>query len=185
MTPVAAWRCATAAVACCSLAVGCAGTERNDAPAATVAAGASSSTTTPRTAPSSTTTTTAAAAPVTIERRVEEAYLRSWDVYTDAMLRLDPSRLEEVYSGDALDLRQDEIAAAPNPVQVEVEHDYEIAVVGPDTALVFETYRNHSVYLDATTRQPIEPDPNNVLKREYVLHEEPAGWRVTRVNAGS
>jgi hypothetical protein len=70
-------------------------------------------------------------------------------------------------------------------VRVHVDHDYEIAVVGADTVLIFETYRNHSVYLDGTTMQPIEPDPNNVLSREYVLQKEPPGWRVTQVNAGS
>jgi hypothetical protein len=173
-----------AAVLCCLVAA-CAGGARSDGPSATVAAGTSSSVTTTTTAAGATTTTTTEPAPQSLEREVEDAYLRSWDVYTEAMLRLDPTRLGEVYAGDALDVRRGEIANAPNPVRVRVEHDYEIALVGPDTALVFETYRNHSVYLDATTMQPVEPDPNNVLSREYVLHKEPAGWRVTRVNAGS
>ena len=174
-------------VAVCLLAVGCGGgTTHDQAPSATVAAGRTST-------PPSTTATTAATSPTTdtappagtVEEEVEAAYLRSWDVYTDAMLRLDPSRLHEVYAGDALAVRQHEIATAPHPARMRVEHDYEIAVVNAETALVFETYVNHSVYLDAVTMQPVEPDPNDVLKREYVLHEEPAGWRVTQVNAGS
>jgi hypothetical protein len=174
---------ATTAALCC-LAVGCGRPDGNGAPSATVAAGTPSSTTTTA-APEPTTTTTNPAPAHSLEDEVEAAYLRSWDVYTEAMLRLDPSRLGEVYAGDALDLRRSEIVRAPNPVRVRVEHDYEIVVVRADTALVFETYRNHSVYLDAATMQPVEADPNNVLSREYVLHKEPAGWRVTRVNAGS
>ena len=178
------WVATTAAL--CGLAVGCGGPEGNDAPSATLAADTPRSTTTSTTAaPEPTTTSTSAPPTGSLEGEVEAAYLRSWDVYREAMFRLDPSRLEEVYAGDALDLRRREIATAPSPVRVHVDHDYEIAVVGPDTALVFETYRNHSVYLDRTTMQPIEPDPNSVLRREYVLQKEPPGWRVTQANAGS
>jgi hypothetical protein len=178
-------RLAAAALLCC-LALGCGGSRGDDGPSATVAAGSSSSlSTSTSTTIEATTTTTTEPAPQGLEQEVEDAYLHSWDVYTEAMLRLDPTRLGEVYAGDALDLRRREIASAPGPVRVHVDHDYEIAVVGADTALIFETYRNHSVYLDGTTMQPIEPDPNNVLSREYVLQKEPPGWRVTQVNAGS
>jgi hypothetical protein len=121
-----------------------------------------------------------------LERDVEAAYLRSWDVYVDAMLRLDPSRLQDVYSGTALEARRREIAGlarSGTPGQMDVEHDYEIVLVGADNALVLESYLNHSVLLDGRTMEPIEADPNEVVKREYVLTREPDGWRVSHINA--
>jgi hypothetical protein len=171
----------------------CSSGTANDAPSATVAAGSSrnGNGTTTTVAPATTTTTAlvAAEAPAgSVERDVEDAYLRSWDVYTDAMLRLDPSRLDEVYSGEALDVRTNEIAdlAARNtPAVMRVRHDYEIVMVNADDALVLENYLNHSVLVDGTTMQPIEPDPNKVVKREYVLRRERDGWRVAHINVGS
>jgi hypothetical protein len=119
---------------------------------------------------------------------VEAAYLRSWEVYADAMLRLDPARLPEGYTGAALDGRRDEVAdlaTARTPARMEVEHDYEVVVVDDANALVLERYRDHSVLLDGTTMQPLGPDPDQIVSREYVLHREADGWRVARVNAGS
>ena len=178
------------ALLCCAAA--CSGDTPSEAPSATVAAARSTSSVTTSTAPPTTTTTTqplpANAPPTTTEDEVEAAYLRSWDVYADAMLRLDPSRLGEVYSGVALETRQREVASLATfgtPARMRVDHDYEIVVLNADDALVLETYVNHSVLLDGTTMEPIEPDPNNVLKREYVLRRESSGWRVARINAGS
>ena len=176
----------------CWLAVGCGGeAPSNEAPSATLGAGAATtptSTTTTTTAPPATTATTATIAAPTVEDDVEAAYLRSWDVYTDAMLRLDPTRLAEVYTGAALDTRRDEIAdltAARTPARMRVEHDFEVVVVDDTNALVLERYRDHSVFLDGTTMQPLGPDPDHVVSREYVLHREADGWRVARINTAS
>ena len=144
--------------------------------------------TTPTTAPDTTTTTSVQPARTGVEGEVEDAYLRSWDVYADAMLRLDASRLEEAYSGPALLTRRDEVAqlaAGNTPVRVHVDHDYEIVVLNADDAFVLEDHVNHSVLLDGGTMQPIEPDPNRVVRREYVLRKGSGGWRVAHVNAGS
>jgi hypothetical protein len=181
----------------CWLAVGCAGdTPSNEAPSATLGAGpattAASPTTSPPTSPPTTaqpaTTTTSTTAAPTVEDEVEAAYLRSWDVYTDAMLRLDPARLAEVYTGAALETRHDEIAdlaTARTPARMRVEHDFEVVVVDETNALVLERYRDHSVLLDGTTMEPLGPDPDAVVSREYVLHREAEGWRVARINAAS
>jgi hypothetical protein len=177
----------------CWLAVGCgAGTPASDAPAATLAEGdpapatPATATTTPTTGPAP--TTAPPTAPATPEGEVEAAYLRSWEVYADAMLRLDAARLPEVYTGAALDTRRDEIADltdARTPARMRVEHDYDVVVVDDTNALVLEQYRDHSVFLDGTTMQPLGPDPDRVVSREYVLHREADGWRVARINAGS
>lgn len=171
----------------CCLAVACGGDEvANEAPSATLAAGDPTTTTTA--APPATTASTTTSAPTTVEGAVEAAYLRSWEVYADAMLRLDPARLPEVYTGAALDGRRDEIAdrtATRTPARMDVEHDYEIVVVDEANALVLERYRDHSVLLDGTTMQPLGPDPDQIVHREYVLRREADGWRVARINAGS
>ncbi len=59
-----------------------------------------SSTTTPPERPPSTTTT--AFDPASVEGQVEAAYLRSWDVYAEAVynLELDEAALSEVYADD-------------------------------------------------------------------------------------
>ena len=183
MAGARAWL-AGVALLCGVLAGACGGAERNDAPSATVAARTSSSTT--ATTAATSTTTTTSPAPTTVEDEVESAYLRSWDVYADALLRLDASRLEESYTGPALLTRQDEVArlaAARTPARVRVEHDYEIVVLNADDAFVLEDYVNHSVLLDGRTMQPLEPDPNHVVQREYVLRRGESGWRVAHINA--
>lgn len=176
------------ALVLCSALLACADDGGGQVPAATVAAGTRSERATTPTTAASTTTTSAEPARTGVEGEVEDAYLRSWDVYADAMLRLDASRLEEVYSGPALLTRRDEVAqlaAGNTPVRVRVEHDYEIVVLNADDAFVLEDHVNHSVLLDGGTMQPIEPDPDRVVRREYVLRKGSGGWRVAHVNAGS
>jgi hypothetical protein len=153
-----------------------------------VAAGRTSTSPPTTTAPATTGTTAAASSLTGVEREVEVAYLQSWEVYADAVLRLDASRLEEGYSGAALEVRRDEVAGLAEdgtPIRVAVEHDYEIAVLNEVDAFVFEDYFNHSVLLDGRTMQPIEADPNEVVRREYVLRKERSGWRVAHINAVS
>jgi len=176
-----------AAAAALCLVVSCSGSTPSDAPSATVAAGTVTTGTTSR-ATSTTEVLPVDAPPGTVEEAVEDAYLHSWEVYADAMLRLDPSRLDEVYAGGALETREQEVANLAKlrtPALMRVEHDYEIVVLNAHDALVLETYINHSVLLDGTTMEPVEPDPRNTLKREYVLTRTPSGWRVSHINAGS
>ena len=180
----------TLALVAALLCAACADEPANDAPSATVAAEPASSSTTTTEVPTTTTTSapSSEAPNGTAEHEVEAAYLRSWDVYADAMLRLDPSRLGEVYSGPALETRLGEVerlARLGSPARMEVEHDYEVVVITPNDGFVFERYVNHSVLLDRTTMRPIEPDPNEVVEREYVLRREASGWRVAHINAVS
>jgi hypothetical protein len=175
------------AVLLCWLPLACADEPASEAPSATVAAGRTSTSTTATTVVAS--TTVPEPTPATgVEGEVEAAYLRSWDVYADAVLRLDDSRLAEVYAGEALVIRKDEIADLAtdgSPVRVAIEHDYEVVLLNATSAVVLENYRNHSVLLDGSTMQPLEPDPNDIVRREYVLVEEGSGWRVSQLNAAS
>jgi hypothetical protein len=136
----------------------------------------------PKTTGSTTTTT---ATPQTPEQEVEAAYLKSWDVYAKAMRTLDPAGLDDAYSGSALSLREDEVRrlkTAGMPVRIDVEHHYSINVFdGARQALVLDSYRNHSVLLNAETGQPTEPDPNETLSRRYQLEEVDGSWKVVHV----
>ena len=82
---------------------GCQSDETPATPSATVATAPAT------TAPSTTTTLVPTVAP-TPEQEVEAAYLKSWEVYADALLRLDGSRFPEVYVDDALTMRNEELA---------------------------------------------------------------------------
>ena len=155
--------CAVLAVASVTA---CGDDDAESAPAATVAT-------------VSTTNTT-----LSVEQEVEAAYLRSWDVYAHAMRTFDTSKLADVYVGDALELRLDEVkdmASANTPGRMDVEHDYEISVA-PDgqTAVVLDDYLNHSVSLDASGK-PTEEDPNEIVKREYRMRLVEGTWKVADV----
>jgi hypothetical protein len=165
---------ACALVAALALTAGCSDSDEPTTPAATA----------PATTEKTTTTTSE---PSTPEEEVEAAYLRSWEVYTQAVRDLDDSRLAEVYAGEALALRQREIAdyrAANTPGRIDVEHDYVIDVFQPDRALILDSYFNKSVFLDAETGDPIEDVPNEVVHRQYELRRGEGGtWLVVQVQA--
>ena len=72
---------------------------------------------------------------------MEAAYLRSWDVYADAVynLQLDEAALSEVYAEEHLDTKRNEIQRRIDEGRaacVRVEHDYDIELVTPNTAAV-------------------------------------------------
>ena len=136
-------------------------------------------------APAATVGTERTTTTLSVEAEVEAAYLRSWDVYADAMRTFDTSALDEVYTGQALELRLDEVRdleAANTPARMEVEHDYTIEVDG-ETAVVVDAYVNHSVVLDPATGEPAEADPNNNLTTRYEFVRGGAGWLIARVVA--
>jgi len=124
------------------------------------------------------TTTTEALTP---EEEVEAAYLRSWEVYAEAVRTLDPSGLEEAYADRALEVVAGEIAdraARSRPGLVEVEHDYRIQLISDRKAIVQDEYENHSVLVDPETGDPIEDDPNELIFETYQLELREGRWVV-------
>lgn len=120
---------------------------------------------------------------LSVEQEVEQAYLKAFDIYVDALRRLDASRLPEAFTGEALALYTQEVAdlkAANTPVRYEVEHDYDVSVNG-EAAEVVDNYVNHSVLLDGSTGQPLEPDPNQRLEYRFVLERREGKWLVVDV----
>lgn len=154
--------------------VGCGGSDDSGLPSATVAP------------PDTTERTTSTTEALTPEEEVEAAYLRSWEVYAEAVRELDDSRLDEVYAGDALQLRREELAdyrAANSPVVVDVEHDYSVSIFTEGRALVVDSYLNRSVFIDPETAEPTEPPPNEVVNRQYELRLTGGTWKVVYVKS--
>jgi septal ring-binding cell division protein DamX len=140
-----------------------------------------SSTTTAPERPASTTTT--AYDPAAVEGQVEAAYLKSWDVYAEAVynLKLDEHTLAEVFAEDHLATKRNEIQGRIDEGRaswVRVEHNYTIQLVDTSTAIVVDRYRNHQVLIDPETKEPIEADPDQELADAVTLRFIDGSWRV-------
>lgn len=118
--------------------------------------------------------------------QVEQAYLRHWDVYAEALLKLETSRLPEVLAGNALTTvtqQVEEQRTNRQPVRIRVEHDYQIVITNDTTASIEDNYINHSVRLDPNTMEPIEKDPNQKVRKSYTLKKVNGSWKVTEIIA--
>lgn len=116
--------------------------------------------------------------------QVEQAYLRYWDVYADALLRLETSKLEQVLTGDALENVRDQVKqqrSKNEPVRVRVEHKYTVILTGEETASVEDTYVNHTVRIDPQTQEPKERDPNERVRRTYTMKKVDGVWKVANI----
>lgn len=159
----------------------------DDPQASTSSTTESSATTTTTTAPErQASTTTTAHDPSTVEGQVEAAYLRSWDVYADAVydLELDEAALAEVYAERSLQTRRSEIeerVSDGRAAHVRIDHDYEIVVVDENTAAVIDNFTNHQVLVDPETKEPIEPDPNEKILVNFQLKRLDGMWKVTLI----
>lgn len=132
-----------------------------------------------------TSTTTTAFDPESVEGAVEAAYLRSWDVYADAVynLDLDESALAEVYADEHLQTKRDEIERRIGDGEaawVRVDHDYSIQFTDDTTAIVIDRYRNHQVLVDPDSKEPTEVDPNETVNDVVTLRLISGSWKVSR-----
>jgi hypothetical protein len=156
-----------------ALLAGCGGNTEGAPPPTTVSA-----------APS--TTTAPQVTPTTLSAKTEllAAYNRSWEVYTDALRRLDPSGLVTTFAGNALRAAQDEVAtqkAKNQPVQISIDHHPRVLRVTASEGLVEDNYRNHSVVLDPKTGVPTEPDPNEIVYQRQTLKRISDAWKVVEI----
>ncbi|MEA3021045.1 MAG: hypothetical protein QOI47_2569, partial [Actinomycetota bacterium] len=63
---------------------------------------------------------------LSVEQQVEAAYLKSWDIYAEAMRTRDTNKLSAAFTAKALELRLGEVAqlkASGTRAQMSVEHD--------------------------------------------------------------
>lgn len=116
---------------------------------------------------------------------VREAYLRQWDVYSQAVMSLRTNELEEVLTGKALSVVRDEIEDLRRDglaVRVEVEHNIRrVRIADAVTAVVVDRYLNHSVTIDADTGEPKERDPNQIVIEAYTLKKVEGVWKVSAI----
>lgn len=184
VSEVAAWGVTAGCVVLAVGAVACSGAD-GDAVATTLAPRATAATTT--TAPvRPTSTTTTIYDPASVEGQVEAAYLRSWDVYADAVynLHLDEAALAEVYAEEHLQTKRNEIQRRIEEGRaslVRTEHHYKVHLIDEVTALVTDQRVNHQVLIDPATKQPLEPDPNEKVTDAVTLRMIEGAWRVTRI----
>ena len=141
----------------------------------------SPTTTAPERQPS---TTTTAFDPASVEGAVEAAYLRSWDVYADAVynLELDEAALADVYAGEGLTTLREEIQRRiddETPSLVRVDHSYGIAIAGSTAANVIDNITNHQTLIDPVSMRPVEEDPNQVQLLNFKMSLIDEKWRVT------
>jgi len=145
----------------------------------------------PPPSPATTTTgaaapTTTAAPPTTLTAKAEllAAYDRSWQVYADALRRLDPSRLASAFTGSALRAAQQEVAtqkANNQPVRIDVEHRPTVLLVTATDGVVADEGVNHSVVLDPATGKPTEPDPNERFSERRSFKFLDGSWKVVEI----
>lgn len=166
------------------LALAVAACSSNDADAVSTTTTTASRATTTTTVPErETSTTTTEFDPASVEGQVEAAYLKSWDVYADAVynLELDEQALATVYADPLLAVRRDEISrriSDRSAALVAIDHGYRVEMTGTDTAVVIDTYRNHQVLIDPVTKEPTEPDPNDELIDAFTLRRSDGRWFV-------
>jgi hypothetical protein len=144
-------------------------------------------TTTTTTAPErQASTTTTAYDQTAIEGQVEAAYLRSWDVYADAVyhLQLDEQALAEVYAEEGLENIRAEIEGRiveRRAAHVAVDHNYQVVITNEAIASVIDQIVNHQILIDPETKEPLEPDPNDRQVLNFVMRRIGDTWKVTRV----
>ena len=122
--------------------------------------------------------------PVAPKEAVKDAYLRQWDVYSQAVRTLATKGLDEVFTGKALEAVRDEIARrrqAQTPSRVRVKHDFGVRIIDASTAVVDDRYINHSVMIDPKTGKATERDPNQIVHEVYTMQKVEGVWKVSAI----
>ena len=116
---------------------------------------------------------------------MEAAYLKSWDVYADAVydLVLDEEALAEVYAEEHLD-DQAERDRASHSTRAR-QRWFASTTTTRSTSSTRRRrsssmqYRNHQVLIDPETKEPIEDDPNERCRSTFTTCKLiDGGWRV-------
>ena len=119
---------------------------------------------------------------------VSDAYQRYWSVRADALLRLDPTGLDQIAAGDelaALDKNIEDLRAQGRAVKTDVQHHMSVLTVFEDKALVSDRVRDSSVYVSREDHQPLpgqvapsSPDQAPEVTSIYELELVDGTWKV-------
>jgi hypothetical protein len=111
-----------------------------------------------------------------------DAFQRYSDVRAEAEWSLDGSRLTEIMPGAELagSLHYlDELRASGRAVRTKVGHNVRVSRALADEAEVVDDVTDWSVYVDAVTRQPLQPEPaGRQLREVYFLRKIDGVWKV-------
>jgi hypothetical protein len=171
--PAARYLTAVAVTLATVLLAGCGGDAESTSPSTTVSA-----------APSTTAAPSTASTTLSAKAELLAAYDRSWDVYADALRRLDPSQLPTAFAGNALRAVRAEVAtqkARRQPVRINVKHDPKVLLVNATDGVVADEGINHSVVLDPATGQPAEQDPEEPFRERRSFRHLDGAWKVVEV----
>jgi hypothetical protein len=120
-----------------------------------------------------------------ISTAVERAYLRYWDVYSNALFALEVNRLPEVMAGDELVDAQrqvQDLRSQGRRATVDVQHDYVVVPLGETRATVHDKYRNRSYMVDARTGERVQsPGEGRIVEIAAQLELVDGTWKVTHI----
>lgn len=164
--------------------------QATSAPSAIAAATATSSSTIITTTATATTTTAMVTAVVignptaipTPTGEVEQAYLRYWEVYSDALLNLDASKMNQVAAENGLSRVQEEVAdflSRKVAVRVRVTHSFVVFDATDIDAKVYDEMLDRSFLVDPATKQPSDsPNQGTRVKDTFILKKIDGTWKV-------
>lgn len=117
-----------------------------------------------------------------LEREIEDAYLRYWEVLKQAYLSLDTSSLGEVTAGAELARQEQQIRdlrSRGRAAKLEVDHRIAFANVSAERAVVYDEYLNRSLFVDAATKQelPTKEQPETE-KISFEMRKINGTWKV-------
>jgi hypothetical protein len=121
------------------------------------------------------------------QAEVLQAYGRYWDQRALAFRDLDASLLNDVAAGPELDGLADgidQLRSEGRAIKTHVRHHVSAFPTAPGEAVVADEYEDLSVYIDASTKEPLDPataDPQSgpVVKVRVVLQKIDGVWKVT------
>ena len=117
-----------------------------------------------------------------LEREVEQAYLKYWDVYSDTLLNLDASKMSEVAADNGLSRVQEEVADFQRrkaAVRVRVTHSLLVFDVTDTDAKIYDEILDQSFLVDPTTKLPSESSNQGTLVKDtFILKRIDGTWKV-------
>jgi len=119
-----------------------------------------------------------------VEEEVSQGYLRYWDAYSQALLNLDATLVEDVASGERLQLIRDEIEGLRSQglaLRTVVTHNPVILQASESSAVLYDEIVNNSFYVDPQTKDPpVAPGSGEILRDTYYLELTNGQWMVVR-----
>ena len=117
-----------------------------------------------------------------LEREIEDAYLRYWDVLKQAYLNLDTSHLAEVMAGAELSRQEQDIHALQakgRAAKLEVDHRIAFLDSSSERAIIYDEYLNRSIFVDPVSKQEIPTkEAPATQKISFEMRKIDGTWKV-------